>query len=69
LHGKPFAVGGSPDQRGVVASCSYAARLFGIRSAMPMSRALQLYPDLIIVRSRHGSTAKSPSRLWHISIT
>lgn len=50
LCGKPFAVGGRPDQRGVVASCSYAARQFGVRSAMPMSRAVRLCPQLLIVR-------------------
>ena len=53
LRGKPFAVGGKPDERGVVASCSYAARRFGVRSAMPMSRALRLVPNLIIVPGRH----------------
>jgi len=53
LRGKPFAVGGKPNERGVVASCSYAARAFGVRSAMPMSRAVQICRELIIVPSRH----------------
>ena len=53
LHGRAFAVGGRPEERGVVASCSYAARKFGIRSAMPMSRALRLCPSLLIIPGRH----------------
>ena len=53
LRGKCFAVGGRPDQRGVVASCSYAARRFGVRSAMSMQKALRLCPGLIVVSGRH----------------
>ena len=53
LRGKAFAVGGKPEERGVVASCSYAARRMGVRSAMPMSKALKLSSRLIIVPSRH----------------
>ena len=50
IRGKPVAVGGSPQGRGVVAACSYEARRFGIRSAMPMARALRACPELVIVR-------------------
>jgi DNA polymerase IV len=54
LKGKPFAVGGKPESRGVVSSCSYAARQFGVRSAMPMGKALRICPPLIVVSSRHA---------------
>ena len=50
LRGLPVAVGGSPEQRGVVAAASYEARAFGVRSAIPMARAVRLCPSLVIVR-------------------
>ena len=49
LRGQPLAVGGQPDQRGVVATCNYEARRFGIHSAMPMSQAVRRCPDLVIL--------------------
>ncbi|MCS5489985.1 DNA polymerase IV [Algoriphagus limi] len=49
LNGKPILIGGSSD-RGVVASCSYEARKFGVHSAMPMRTARQLCPEAVIVR-------------------
>ncbi len=50
LKGRPVAVGGNPDSRGVVAASSYEARTFGVRSAIPMSRAVRLCPQLVIIR-------------------
>ncbi len=49
LNDRAFAVGGRPEERGVVASCSYVARQFGIHSAMPMAQAVRLCPNLMIV--------------------
>ena len=57
LCDKPFAVGGRPESRGVVASCSYPARRHGIHSAMPMAQAVRLLPQLIIVPARHSEFA------------
>ncbi len=49
LRGRPFAVGGRPERRGVVASASYMARKFGVHSAMPMSQAVRRCPELLVV--------------------
>ncbi len=53
LKGRPFAVGGLPEERGVVSSCSYAARMCGVRSAMPMGQAMRQCPQLLIVPPHH----------------
>jgi DNA polymerase-4 len=66
LKGKPFAVGGSPEKRGVVASCSYPARKFGVHSAMPMARAVQLCPPLIIVRSHYQAYREASQKVMDI---
>ncbi|WMW80485.1 DNA polymerase IV [Undibacterium cyanobacteriorum] len=50
LRELPLAIGGQADQRGVIATCNYVARKFGVRSAMPTSQALKLCPDLVVMR-------------------
>jgi DNA polymerase IV len=57
LRGKPIAVGGHSN-RGVIASCSYEARKFGVRSAMPTRVAKKLCPDLLIVRGDMDSYSR-----------
>ncbi|HRI21983.1 MAG TPA: DNA polymerase IV, partial [Panacibacter sp.] len=57
LKDKPVLVGGSAE-RGVVAACSYAARKFGIHSAMPMKKAMKLCPHAIIVRGTRGEYSR-----------
>jgi DNA polymerase-4 len=66
LKGKPFAVGGRPDQRGVVASCSYAARKFGVRSAMPMSRAVRICPTLQVVQGNYSAYREASGQVMAI---
>jgi DNA polymerase-4 len=64
LADKPIAVGGSSDRRGVVATANYAARKFGVHSAMSSARALQQCPELIILPPRF-ELYKSISREFH----
>jgi len=65
LIGKPVLIGGSAD-RGVVASCSYEARKFGIHSAMPMRQAMKLCPHAIIVRGAHGRYSEASREVTEI---
>jgi DNA polymerase-4 len=65
LIGKPVLIGGSAD-RGVVASCSYEARKFGIHSAMPMKQAMRLCPHAIIVRGAHGRYSEASREVTEI---
>jgi DNA polymerase-4 len=63
LRGKTFAVGGRPDERGVVASCSYAARRFGVHSAMAMGQALKICPSLIIVGGHYQAYSEASRKV------
>ena len=65
LNGRPVMIGSDSD-RGVVASCSYEARAFGVRSAMPMRMAKQLCPEAIILRGDSGAYLKKSDEITEI---
>lgn len=66
LRGKPVLVGAPPEARGVVAAASYEARRFGVRSAMPMSRALRLCPQAVRVSPRFDRYAEVSRQVMSI---
>jgi len=65
LIGKPVIVGGS-EERGIVASCSYEARKFGIHSAMPTREAKRLCPDAIFIHGTHGRYSEASAEVTRI---
>jgi DNA polymerase-4 len=65
LRGRPVVVGGHA-RRGVVLAASYEVRPFGVRSAMPMARALMLAPDAVVVPPRHDVYAAVSARVFEI---
>ncbi|MGE5545067.1 MAG: DNA polymerase IV [Bacillota bacterium] len=61
LRGRPVIVGGRPDSRGVVATCSYEARAYGVKSAMPLSQARRLCPEAVFLpvnMKRYGQASR-----------
>ena len=65
LNNKPILIGGTTD-RGVVASCSYEARRFGVHSAMPMKMALQLCPEAIVIKGNTSTYTKYSNQVSEI---
>src|SRR5687767_7459420 len=65
LRGKPVIVGGHA-KRGVVLAASYEVRPFGVRSAMPMMRAMQLAPNAIVVPPRGEAYAEASEKVFEI---
>ncbi len=68
LRGRPLVVGGRPEQRGVVSAANYAARAYGIHSAMPMARAVRLCRDLIVLpvrMSMYASVSRQLRDIFH----
>ncbi len=63
LRGQPVAVGGSSDRRGVLTTCNYEARKFGVRSAMPTFLALRKCPHLVVVPVRFKAYRRESARV------
>ena len=66
LAGKPVAVGGARDRRGVLTTCNYEAREYGIRSAMPTFQALQKCPQLIVMPTRFEVYRRESTKIREI---
>ena len=64
LRERPLVVGGDPQGRGVVATANYAARRFGIRSAMSSAEALRRCPDVVFLRPRHTLYRQYSEAVW-----
>ena len=69
LQGKPVIVGADPDGRGVVAAASYAARKFGVHSAMPIRTAKKLCPHAIFLRGQHEKYGEYSRKIYEIFCT
>lgn len=66
LRGKPVIVGSDPRSRGVVATCSYEARAFGVRSAMPSFQAYRLCPQAVFVKPRMKKYQEASAAMYEI---
>ncbi len=66
LRGRPVIVGGPPDSRGVVSTCSYEARNYGVHSAMPMKQAYRLCPQAVFINTSGGKYSYMSVRILNI---
>ncbi len=66
LRGKPLLIGGDPRGRGVVSTASYEARVFGCHSAMPMSQAVRLCPQAIVIPGRHSRYGEISEQIFEL---
>lgn len=66
LVNRPIAVGGSSDRRGVISTCNYEARRYGVHSAMPSSTAKRLCPDLLILPTRMDAYREASAKMRDI---
>ncbi len=66
LRGRPMAVGGASDRRGVITTCNYPARAYGVHSAMPSATALRKCPDLILVKPRFDAYREASAGMREI---
>jgi len=66
FRGKPLIVGGSPDSRGVVSTCSYEARAFGVRSAMPLATARRLCPEAFFIEPDMAKYQRVSAQFYEI---